>query len=252
MKLRFYLRGLGIGIVFSAMICSFGKTNAQETMSDEDVMKRAKELGMVEGTVLSQQGEIDADYTAMINEANEIKPDIFDETVDKTLEETEPLSLETKENIEENREESPKESKEDNTKEDNTEEGTKENTEEIQTEDTVAQQAEIPMKDSNKEKQGTNEIQETKKDGANTKEENTDIKEENADKKDTVMIEVRGGSGSYTVALDCEAAGLVSDAKEFDTYLCTSGYSNRIGVGTFYVPVGSDYESIAKILTRTK
>lgn len=54
MKLRYYLRGLGIGILVTAVILSVAAGNKQ-TMTDEEVMKRARELGMTESTLLSDQ-----------------------------------------------------------------------------------------------------------------------------------------------------------------------------------------------------
>lgn len=52
MRLRYYLRGLGIGIIVTAVIMgvSSGKNHK---MSDEEIKKRAAELGMIENTVLA-------------------------------------------------------------------------------------------------------------------------------------------------------------------------------------------------------
>ena len=52
MKLRYYLRGLGIGILMTVVILTIVGAG-QETMTDEERKARAKELGMVESTVLS-------------------------------------------------------------------------------------------------------------------------------------------------------------------------------------------------------
>ncbi|MED9902649.1 MAG: hypothetical protein UFG06_00535 [Lachnospiraceae bacterium] len=51
MKLKYYLRGLGIGILVTAVI--MGIASGKRQMTDEEVRARAKELGMVESTVLS-------------------------------------------------------------------------------------------------------------------------------------------------------------------------------------------------------
>ena len=49
MKLKFYLRGLGIGIAVTALVMglALGK-NTKESMTDEEIKERAAELGMVE------------------------------------------------------------------------------------------------------------------------------------------------------------------------------------------------------------
>ena len=52
MKLKYYLRGLGIGILVTTVILSLAGVG-RKNMTDEEVVKRAKELGMVESTLLS-------------------------------------------------------------------------------------------------------------------------------------------------------------------------------------------------------
>lgn len=52
MKLKYYLRGLGIGILITTVILSLAGIG-RKNMTDEEVVKRAKELGMVESTLLS-------------------------------------------------------------------------------------------------------------------------------------------------------------------------------------------------------
>lgn len=52
MKLKYYLRGLGAGILFSVLIFSFIVGNKSETLSDAEIIKRAKELGLVEKTTI--------------------------------------------------------------------------------------------------------------------------------------------------------------------------------------------------------
>lgn len=51
MKLKYYLRGLGIGILVTTVILSLAGVG-RKNMTDEEVVKRAKELGMVESTLL--------------------------------------------------------------------------------------------------------------------------------------------------------------------------------------------------------
>ena len=52
MKLKYYLRGLGIGIVVAVIITSISMGNRQP-MTDEEIKARAAELGMIENSVLS-------------------------------------------------------------------------------------------------------------------------------------------------------------------------------------------------------
>jgi hypothetical protein len=45
MKLKYYMRGLGIGIILTTLILTIARP--QEKLSDKEIMKRATELGMV-------------------------------------------------------------------------------------------------------------------------------------------------------------------------------------------------------------
>lgn len=57
MKLKYYLRGLGIGMVVTALILGISNSNRQDqvtqTLSDEQVRERAAELGMVDSSELT-------------------------------------------------------------------------------------------------------------------------------------------------------------------------------------------------------
>lgn len=57
MKLRYYLRGLGIGIAVTALFFGIYTGRVNRGMSDEEVKKRASELGMIENTVLKPASE---------------------------------------------------------------------------------------------------------------------------------------------------------------------------------------------------
>lgn len=81
MKLKYYLRGLGIGIVVTAVIMTVVLGNKQ-SMTDEEVIKRAKELGMIENSVLADR--VDKDVETADNEATENEV-VDDETVDKEM-----------------------------------------------------------------------------------------------------------------------------------------------------------------------
>ena len=48
MKLKYYVRGLGIGIVFATLLCVISfKVSGKADMSDTEVIKRAEALGMI-------------------------------------------------------------------------------------------------------------------------------------------------------------------------------------------------------------
>lgn len=78
MKLRYYLRGLGIGIFVTALVMTIASSN-KGAMTDEEIIRRATELGMVTSskTLISQAQEEDAtesEEPAMVTEAPTMVP----------------------------------------------------------------------------------------------------------------------------------------------------------------------------------
>ena len=220
MKLKYYLRGLGIGILVTALI--MGATGGKK-LTDEEIKAKAMQLGMVEGTSTGVLSDLQADAIEGKDveetvpqmesaETTQQATEIAEVTVEATQESTEA----TKETVE-----ATKESTE-TTKE--TVEATKESTE------------------------TTKETVEVTQESAEVTKENVAETKENAGEK--VTITVHGGDSSVTVSNALVAAGLVEDAKEYDRYLCTNGYDKRICVGTYEIEMGSNYETIAKIITK--
>ena len=71
MRLKYYLRGLGIGIVVTAVIMGVSAEKQKPVMTDEQIIARAKELGMVE-----QEGilaEIAGESVAAVDQTEEEK-----------------------------------------------------------------------------------------------------------------------------------------------------------------------------------
>lgn len=62
MKLKYYLRGLGIGIIVTAVLMSISAGSRPAEMTDAQIVARAKELGMVDG-VLSELETPESDET---------------------------------------------------------------------------------------------------------------------------------------------------------------------------------------------
>lgn len=72
------------------------------------------------------------------------------------------------------------------------------------------------------------------------------------DSGDTVKITVTRGNGSRSVCNQLAEAGLIEDAAAFDQYLIDSGYSKRISAGTFEIPRNASDEEIAKIISKSR
>lgn len=210
MKLKYYLRGLGIGILITTVILSLAGIG-RKNMTDEEVVKRAKELGMVESTLLS---------------------DLPDQTKAEEVRPTEPetsLQPETSEP-----EAGPEPEEPDSTPETSAapEETpmTPEETPAAPDETSVAPK-ETPV--------APEETPVSPEDG------NPDIPA-----GETVTLVIGRGESSTTVSKNLKKAGIVEDAAAFDRFLCNNGYDKKIITGTYEIPYGASEEEIAKIITR--
>lgn len=65
---------------------------------------------------------------------------------------------------------------------------------------------------------------------------------------EAVTVIIRRGSNSYSVSVQLAEAGLVENASEFDTYLCSNGYAGKIRTGTYQIVPGASWEQIAEII----
>ncbi len=92
MKLRPYLRGLGIGMIVTALILHFSMKNANSSeMTDSEIKARAAELGMIENTVLSNtvsQQSVSVDFSEIIEGDDE--PEIMAEPSEEPVIEPSP------------------------------------------------------------------------------------------------------------------------------------------------------------------
>ena len=71
MKLRYYLRGVGTGILVTAIIMGIALGGQNNSMTEEQIKEKAKELGMVEESLLSEVAEDVQDEQK--NKSEEIK-----------------------------------------------------------------------------------------------------------------------------------------------------------------------------------
>lgn len=96
MKLKYYLRGLGTGIAVTALIIGISAiVSPKEVMTDEEVIARAKELGMVERTVLSEiavesdEKEEESEQEIQMPEESESETKTEEESLTQEIEEQE-------------------------------------------------------------------------------------------------------------------------------------------------------------------
>ncbi|MCR4586189.1 MAG: endolytic transglycosylase MltG [Lachnospiraceae bacterium] len=68
----------------------------------------------------------------------------------------------------------------------------------------------------------------------------------------SVEISVTPGDSSYTVAKRLAEAGVVPSAAEFDEYLCKNGFDRKIATGMHTIPANTSYKRIGEILSGKK
>ena len=87
MKLKYYMRGLGIGIVVTALLMGFAISKQKEPMTDEEIRQRALEMGMIEQNgVLADDLGVDETETVPEETVEDVSGEISGETVEDVQE----------------------------------------------------------------------------------------------------------------------------------------------------------------------
>lgn len=215
MKLKYFLRGVGMGIIITTLILMIG-FNTKGKMTDDQIINRALELGLVyssnsDGLELatatvaepssSSQAETNAAQTTATQSAEAQTTATETTTAENTT--TEAVTTETA-------------------------------TTEAATTETATTEA------------ATTEAATIETYVAETTTEKPVSVETTAE---SYTFSIQGGTSSYRVAVDLYEHGMVDNPDTFDEYLENTGYSNIIRIGQFTVTRGMSYEDIALIIT---
>ncbi len=278
MNLRFYLRGLGIGIVVTSILMGYTLNNRKDDLTDEEIRQRAEALGMVDdsGTLISDASGDDGDNDPLQDQGREAgnitvisEPEDQDEVSSK-----EPAEGEEKPESSEPDTNAPSLDNEPSSSEDElkgdaslTADPEKDETPDLLTEPEKTEgSAKLSVSGGVGQDSSFEELKEAEpekeKDSEKEKQEEKDPEKEKSEdeetgsvsqKKDTLSgsgsITVKKGYDSTAVARELESAGIISDAADFDSYLVRRGKDRYISVGSFNIPSGADYDQISKIIT---
>lgn len=210
MKLKYYLRGLGIGMIVTALILGISFSNRQDQtsqiMTDDQIRERAAELGMVDSSELTLAALQNSE-----KQPTEGTPEETTQTQEQNNIEAEPettVPAETQATVE------PETTQE------------SEATTEPEPEKTAG-----PEKTAAPETTAEPEVTEAPQ------------------RTQTASITIQRGDDSGSASRRLYEAGLVENAKAFDNYLCNNGYSRSINPGTYEIAPGTSEEEIAKIIT---
>lgn len=237
MKLRYYLRGLGIGMLVAALVLILsGNTGGK--MSDEAVRRRAAELGMVEKdkTVLE---DVSGGRNSVADEeaAAGPKPQT-EESV--TVSENAPGVQEAESD------EAPEEDAWVRSQDGGEDESAPSEPESEEGKQSAAQEETAEQSDTQKET--AQEIEQRAQEVAQRGHEVA----ENSPPESIVTFVVQHGDSSISVARRAQELGLVASAADFDVFLCQNGYDKRISVGSYEITVGASEKEIADKITRSR
>lgn len=175
MKLKYYLRGLGIGILVTAAILTI-VYHTKGSMSDSQIMKRAAQLGMVMAST--------EDDTLFAQTTQD----------DTTIEETGTISVEETTTVVE----------------------TTEAVTEASTEKPTEAPTEVPTEPAAAE----------------------------------AVLTISPGMYSESVSAELVRLGIITNQKEFNSYLVNNGYAECIQTGDFKIKADMSYDEIARIITK--
>lgn len=237
MKLRYYLRGLGAGMLVTALILILsGHTGS--AYSDEEIKQRAAALGMVEKdtSVLYDPAGEAAGEEKQAADAPEgaagLEENADAESAASGTQGSTGLSDDTA------------------AAQGNTENGSGEKLSQTQ------ESGGIAAVSSQEEKAAAESAEQEKAPSADETEKRAqEIAEqalktaENAPQESIVTFVVKSGESSVAVARRAEEAGLVESAEEFDNYLCRNGYDKRIAIGSYEISTKATEKEIADKIT---
>lgn len=219
MKLKYYLRGLAVGILVTTIILAISFSQTKKELSDQEVINRAKQLGMV----MADSGKIE-DY----------REDTQTETGQSEQGETEEnVTGDTQNGAEDN----------EGVTGDN---GTVPGDNGTVTGDNGTVPGDIgTVTGDNEGGIGDNEGG-TGDNGTGTEDAGSDTEGK------MVTFVISKGQFGRQISESLKKEGLVDDAEAFMKYLGETGKSEGILPGTYEIPMGSTYEEIVKILLAPK
>jgi hypothetical protein len=253
MKLKYYLRGMGIGIILTAIVMGFALGGRKTTISDAEVIERARALGMIDGKGVLDPGtdssEVSLDDSltsgsALSQEGAEISQEI-DQEFSSSGESVSDLDIEEEETEGENAESA--DASEQNSKslsgaEESTASGSAEKPKEEDT--AVAEELKAESKTENK----TDNKTETAAAATSTTEQTTPVQAIGTKTTAPHTVTIPNGLGSEGVARVLYNAGVIDDAVTFNNYLVERKMDRGIRAGVKNFPAGSSYEDIARII----
>ncbi len=243
MKRKYYMRGLGIGVIITAILFTLAFPKNKPEMTEAEIIAKAKELGYVKKTegvtpedinkIKEQEG---IGTTPEATPDSTVTPDTTPEpsgtpgptaspvpTPDAPIPPEEPDKPEVPETP--------------------TKVPTKAPTQKVE----PPEPTKAPTMEPTKQPTPTAGL--TK---APTKQPTATAGPTKVPVTGAITVKIERGMTATKVARLLEAAGAVDSATEFASYLRKNNLADEINIGTFSVPAGASYEEIGKLLTEIR
>lgn len=210
MNLKYYVRGIGVGILFSAVVMSVAfHGSSKNGLTEEQIIAKAKELGMVESSSVNSLDDLLTTPTPteipQVNGTEEEVPV------------TDAGNATTKEPEDSNG--TPQDDKA----------GSKDSTEEINNQTGENDTKDVPLGEKEISNSDSTKIEDNSKGSL----------------KDIVITE---GMSSGKVTRILKEAGVIEDVGAFNQYLDDNNYSKKIRVGTYKIKPYATYKEITDII----
>ena len=244
MRFKYYLRGIGLGIIFAVLIMIIAIHNHKDSfLSDKEIIEKAKELGMV----MSDNNSENISGTELKFGSESSTTEIYKVDTETAKAPSESASSQKNDKT------ISKDSESEDAQSDGT--STNKNLTDKTTEDknSTDKAADKTTEDKNSTDKTTDKASEDKNSTDKTSEkssENKDAKNNNSQTNDYVIIKVKQGDVCRTISEALQNLGLVDDAEDFRKYMGKKGYADRIHAGEYKIPRNSTYEEIAQILIK--
>ncbi len=235
MNLKYYLRGLGLGIVMTAIIMGIAAHGKEKSLTEEEIVERAKTLGMIEEEQLEEYLE-----EARAETEERVRKEITQESGAASAPAGGSGRLETpggqegtgvQETSDGQVPESGQESEGDQSR--------------------TGNQAEAAG--------GTDPVEDVQRgpDGR-TYPAGDDIgiagdqAEPEEDPEQEIVFTIKKGETPYSIGKRLEEEGLLPEDANFDRFLVDNGYDMKVVASEYRIPTDADMETIAKIITKQR
>lgn len=226
MNLKYYLRGLGLGIVMTAIIMGIATHGKDKNLTDEEIVEKAKGLGMIEEEQLEEYLE-----EARAETEERVRKEIAEESA-AAIAEGGKISISAGQEDAGGRE-VPDEQEPD---------------------------ASQGQADGQGEPDGRTDAAEDVQRGPDGRtysvnnEENSldDTMHPEEDLEEEIVFTVKKGETPYSIGKRLEEEGLLPKDANFDRFMVDNGYDTKVVASEYKIPADADMETIAKIITKQR